>query len=59
MNSALQQTASTTVRRPLPIATAAMGADGEMAAAGRAAADAAPDVTTVAAYGDPFGTFCS
>jgi len=59
MNSALQQTASTTVRRPLPIATAAMGAGGEMTAAGRAAAGTAPDDTTVAAYGDRFGTFCS
>jgi hypothetical protein len=59
MNSALQQTASTTVRRPLPMATAALGVDGEMTPAGRAAAGAAPDITTVAAYGDLFGTFCS
>jgi hypothetical protein len=59
MNSALQQTASTTVRRPLPTAAAAMDADGEMTAAGRAAAGAAPAVTTVAAYGDLFGTFRS
>jgi hypothetical protein len=58
MNSALQQTASTTVRWPLPMA-AAMGADGEMTAADCAAAGAAPDVTTVAAYGDRLGTFCS
>jgi hypothetical protein len=59
MNSALQQTASTTVRRPLPMATAATDADGEMTAAGRAAAGAAPGATTLAAYGDRFGTFCS
>jgi hypothetical protein len=52
MNSALQQTASTTVRRPLPMAAAAMGADGEIAAVGGAAAGAAPDVIGVAAYGD-------
>jgi len=52
MNSALQQTASTTVRRPLPMAAAATGADGEMAAAGGAAAGTAPGVVRVAAYGD-------